>query len=86
MGPKTGGPVSVRKLHCTHVKFHLTLRNRVGPMMMNDSAPTQETRKLVKTYKNVLLLKRTVVLEVCGKTYSKKNTKRWCSLEKRPKT
>ena len=33
-------------------------------MMMDDSAPTQEKRKLVKSYKNVILRKRTVVNEV----------------------
>ena len=49
--------MSVHTLHCTHVKSHLTLWNRVGPcsqlVMMEDSAPTHERRKPVTTYKNV---------------------------------
>ena len=45
-------------------------------MMMDDSAPIHERRKLVKTYKNVLPRKRIVVAKVCGETYSKK-IKRW---------
>ena len=40
--------------------------------MMDDSAPTHERRKLVKTYKNVLPQKRTVVAKVNWETYSKK--------------
>ena len=40
-------------------------------MMMGDSAPTHERRKLVKTYKNVLPRKRIVVVEVFGETNSK---------------
>ena len=44
-------------------------------MMMDDSAPTHESRKLVKTYKNVLPRKRIVVAEVYGKTYSKNDKK-----------
>ena len=40
-------------------------------VMMDDSAPTPERRKLVKAYKNVLPRKRTVVAEVSGETYSK---------------
>ena len=43
--------------------------------MMDDSAPTPDRRKLVKTYKNVLPRKRTVVAEVCRETYSKKVVK-----------
>ena len=35
-------------------------------MLIDDSAPTHTRRKLVKTYKNVLLHKRTVGAEVCG--------------------
>ena len=47
-------------------------------MMMNDNAPRHARRKLVKIYKNVLLRKRIVVVEVCRETYSKNNTlKRW---------
>ena len=40
--------------------------------MMDDSAPTDEERKLVKTYKNVLPQKRIVATEACGETYSKR--------------
>ena len=43
---------------------------------MDDSAPTHKRRKLVKTYKNVLPGKRTVVADVCGETYSK-NVMKW---------
>ena len=41
-------------------------------MMMDDIPPTHERRKLVKTYKNGLPQKRTIVAKVCGETYSKK--------------
>ena len=41
-------------------------------MMMDEIVQTHESRKLVKTYKNVLLRKQIVVAKVCGKTYSKK--------------
>ena len=40
-------------------------------MMMDDSAPTHERRKLVKTYKKCAPSKQTVVAEVCGEAYSK---------------
>ena len=39
---------------------------------MDESAPTHERRKLVKTYKNVLPQKLIVVAEVCRETNSKK--------------
>ena len=39
-------------------------------MMMDDSATTHERRKPVKTYKDVLSQKRTVVAEVSLETYS----------------
>ena len=45
-------------------------------MMMDDSVPTHVRRKLVKTYKNELTQKRTVVAEVCGETYFK-NVIKW---------
>ena len=45
-------------------------------MMMDDSAPIHERRKLVKTYKNVLPRKWIVVAKVCGEIYSKMIT-RW---------
>ena len=45
-------------------------------MMMDDSAPIHERRKLVKNTKNVIPRKRIMVAEVCGETYSK-NDKRW---------
>ena len=46
-----------------------------GPLwlvMMDDNAPTHKRRKLLKTYKNVLPRKRTVVAKVSGETNSKK--------------
>ena len=64
--------------HCTHVKFHLTLQKKIRPLwqvMMDDSAPTHEKRKLVKTYKNVIIQKQTVVAKVSGETYSKMKKK-----------
>ena len=39
--------------------------------MMDDSVPTHKRRKLIKTFKNVLTRKQTVVAKVCGKIYSK---------------
>ena len=80
MGLKTEGPVSVHTPHCTHVKSHLALPKSLWLVMMDDNAPTHERRKLVKTYKNVLPQKLTVVAEVFGETYSKndkKHTKKW---------
>ena len=48
------------------------------PVMMDDSAPMHERRKLVKTYRNVLPPKRIVVAKVCGETYSNKRaTPKW---------
>ena len=47
--------------------------------MMDDSAPIQKRRKLVKTYKIVLPQKLTVVAEVCGETQSIKEKKGWNS-------
>ena len=68
-------------LHCTHVKSHLTLQKRssrpLWPVMMEDRSPTHKRRKLVKTYKNVLSRKRTVVAKVCRETYSKTNVIKW---------
>ena len=43
--------------------------------MMEDNAPTHETMKLVKTYKNVLCQKQIVIAGVCGETYSKSDIK-----------
>ena len=77
----------VHTLQCTHVKPHLTLQKKsrpLWPVMMEDSAPTHERRKLVKTYKNVLPRKRTVVAEVSGETYSKNCNKN--GVEKRQQT
>ena len=54
--------------------------------MMDDSAPIHESRKLVKTYKNVLPQKRIVVAKVCGETYSKNDKKKKDGVEKRPQT
>ena len=50
-------------------------------MMMDDSAPIHERRKLVKTYKNVLPRKRKVVAKVCGETYSKNGKKKKKTVE-----
>ena len=44
-------------------------------MMMDDSAPIHQRRKLLKTFKNVLPRKRTVVAKVCRETYSKNEKK-----------
>ena len=46
------------------------------PVMMDDSEPIHEKRKLVLTFKNVFRPKRTVLAEVCGETYSKNDKKR----------
>ena len=67
MGPKTGGPVSVHTLHCTHIKSHLTLKKkRVGPCgwwwWMTVHQHTREGN-LLKTYKNVLPQKPIVVAD-----------------------
>ena len=51
--------------------------------MMDDSA--HKRRKLVKTYKNVISLKRTVFAEVSGETYSKKKRDEK-GIEKQPQT
>ena len=53
------------------------------PVMMEDSAPIQERRKFVKTYKSVLPRKRTMVAKVMGVTYSK-NDKKKSGVEKQP--
>ena len=65
-------------LHYTHIKSHHTLRKSrpLWPAMIDDIAPTHERWKLVKTYQSVLPQKRTVVADVCGKTYSKNAMKR----------
>ena len=44
--------------------------------MMDDSAPTQEIRKLVETDTSVLTQKRNVAAVVSWETYSKKDDKR----------
>ena len=46
-------------------------------MMMDDNAPIHERRKLelLKPIKKCAPLKRIVVAEVCGETYSKNNKK-----------
>ena len=43
--------------------------------MMDDSAPTHERRKFVKTYK--IVLPQTMVAEACGETYSNNDKKSW---------
>ena len=44
--------------------------------MMDDSAPTHKRWNLVKTYKNVLHQKRTMVAKVSEETYSENMIKR----------
>ena len=58
--------MSVHTSHCTHIKSNLT-RISLWLVMMDDSAPIHERRKL-KTYKNVLPQKQTIL---------KKIIKRW---------
>ena len=61
---------------CTHytaskIPSHSLKKSRpMWPVMMDVIAPTHKRRKLVKTYQNVLLQKRTVVAEVSEETYS----------------
>ena len=81
MGLDTGGPLSVHTSHCTHISLFEKSRP-LWPVMMDDSAPIHERRKLVKTYKNVLPRKRIVVAKVCGETYSKNDKKD--GVEKQP--
>ena len=52
--------MSVPTLHCTHVKSHLTLSSHslkksktLWPVMMDESAPTHDARKSVKTNKKL---------------------------------
>ena len=60
-------------LHTRKIPSHSSKKSRrLWPVMMDDSAPIHERRKLVKIYKNVLPQKRTMVAKVCGETYSKK--------------
>ena len=70
MGLKTGGPMYVHTLHCTHVKSHL---KRVGTCgrgwWMTIHQHTREGNVL-QPIKNVLPRKRIVVVEVSGETYS----------------
>ena len=75
MGLKTGGPVSVHTSHCTHVSLFEKSR-LLWPVMMNDSAPIHERRKLVKTYKNVLLKNGLWLLRYAGRP-TPKMIKRW---------
>ena len=62
---------------CTHNTCKISSRSSkksrpLWPVMMDDSVPTHERRKLIKTYKNVPPQKQIVVAKVCGETYSKK--------------
>ena len=62
-------------LHCTHVKSHLTLTKKsrlLWPVMLDDSAPIDERRKLVKTYKNGLWL-----LKYAGRPTPRNDKKSW---------
>ena len=76
MGLKTGGPMSVHTLHCTHGKSHLFKENRpLWLVIMDDSAPTYERRKPVKTYKNVLPQNGLWLLKYAGRPTPKKSDK-----------
>ena len=44
-------------------------------VMMNDSTPIPERRKVVKSYKNVLPAKQTVAVDVWGRPSSKMNVR-----------
>ena len=76
MGLKTCGWSCV----CAHITQHTRKitshsskkSSALWRMIIDDSAPTHERRKLAKTYKYVLPQKRTVAAEVCGETYLKK--------------
>ena len=67
------------KLHTRKLPSHSSKKSRpLWAMMMDDNTqPTHERMKLIKTYKNALPPKRIVVVEVCGETYSKEMIKRW---------
>ena len=68
MGLKIGCPVSVHIYDCK-IPSHSSKKSRpLWLVMMDNSAPKHERRKLVKTYKKVLPQKRTVVAEVYWKT------------------
>ena len=58
-------------LHTRKIPSHSLKKTwPLWPVMTDDNAPTHEKRKFVKTYKNVLLQKQTVVAKVSGETYS----------------
>ena len=60
-------------VHTSQIPSHSLKKSRpLWPVMMDDSAPTQDSRKIIKTYKNMFPLKWTVVAAVCRKTYYKK--------------
>ena len=83
MGLKTEGAHIT--LHTCKIPSHSLKKSRpLWPVIMDDSAPIHERRKLVKTYKDVLSRKRIVVAKVCGETYSKNDKKN--GVEKPPQT
>ena len=65
-------------LHTCKIPFHSSKRSwLLWPVMMDESAPTHERRKLVKTYKKcVLPQKRTVAAKVSRETYYKNDKKK----------
>ena len=65
-----------KTLHTRKIPSHSSKKSRpLWPMMMDDSAPTHTRRKLVKTYKNVIPQKRTMVAYVCGRPTPKNDKK-----------
>ena len=63
-------------LHTRKIPSHSSKKSRpLWPVMIDDNTPTHESRKLVKTYKNLLPRKRILVAEVCGETYFKNDKK-----------
>ena len=71
MGLKTGGPCVCAHVTLNKHKNRISIYKKKRLIMTDDSAPTHKRRKLVKTYKNVLPQKQTVVAEVSWETYSK---------------
>ena len=55
-------------LHTCKISSHSSKKSRpLWPVTMDDSAPTQERRKLVKTYENVLLENGLRLLRYAGR-------------------
>ena len=61
-------------LHTCKIPSHFSKKSRpLWSVMMDDGAPTHDRRIFIKVYKNVLPRKLTVIAEICGETYSKKD-------------